>query len=302
MLEIVRGTAEHWPQVKDMLNYVWEDDYVPEAWLEWAEHPERGLNPVALLDGRVVGTCHLSFLDDKQVWFQALRIHRDFQGRGIAGALNRFSCKTLKEMGFERALAAIDADNINSQKATSRSGFQHLYDYQALGRSEWPHMADDPLPLWHNAPLTLEEVSAYLEVMRPQLVYPHDLVMLSWQLNLPTPELLLPELSFEETNLFYRWQQDGETAWAAFIDFDDEDIGLVMSPVCSDPAVWPQALRSLEKTITQKGRTFIFWMTEDDPLFAATKEAGFEVMSEHGYQIWELRFEQVDADGNCLKR
>jgi GNAT superfamily N-acetyltransferase len=81
------ASPEDTPAVMEITRYIWEgEDYIPQVWEHWLQDPE-GLLVVAELDGRVVGLGKLSRLLPGSWWLEGLRVHPEFQGRGIASRL-----------------------------------------------------------------------------------------------------------------------------------------------------------------------------------------------------------------------
>ena len=303
MLEIVLAAMEHWPVIERVLARVWgEDDYVADSWRYWAQHPEEGMTLVALWDDEPVGTCHLGYTDNHTVWFHAMRIDPDYQGRGIAGAMNAFAIPELRRLGYRQGLAAIDTENIPSQKAATKSGFRHLYSYDTLSLAakeahgdaeECPSLTEEDAAegsVWSEA--ALDEVSDYLELLRPHLRYPRDRVLIAWELQQAEEQRIKEALCWLDPEgggnrcFFYHWTQRGAKAWAAIYDFDEG--ALIMSPACSRIEEWPNALHSLEAKFQKLNKAFQLWISKDDPLYAPTLAAGYVLIPEQGYQIWRL--------------
>jgi GNAT superfamily N-acetyltransferase len=81
-----RDTAE----VMELTRTIWGGhDYVPFVWAEWLADPQ-GLLAAAEYGGRVVGVGKLSLLSADEWWLQGLRVHPEFQGRGIASRLHDY--------------------------------------------------------------------------------------------------------------------------------------------------------------------------------------------------------------------
>lgn len=303
MLSIAFATQAHWEEISAVLARVWgEDDYVAESWLDWLEHPEEGLSIVALWDDVPVGTAHVAFHDDGVLWFHAMRIDPAYQGKGIAGEMNRFAIAELKQRGYTCAYAAIDIENLPSQKAARKSGFELLYTYSALTTQlksdsattppestlAAPHSPLAEIPLWSRAPLS--DVGSYLALLKPHLKPPREWLMIGWEICAPEEEDLAEALcwgeTLEDSCFLRRWSSDTADAWAAIYDFDE--FALIMSPACSDISQWPAALQGLQATLG--GQPFHIWLTPDDPLYDPTLQAGYRVDPENGYQIWKLVF------------
>ena len=294
MLAVSLGSLTHWQEIEQVLNRTWgEDDYVQHYWCNWVEHPEEGLTAVALWEGLPVGTCHVAYHENHTAWFHAMRIDPGYQGRGIAGELARFCIEQVRQKGYKRCLAAIDMDNIASQKATLKIGFELCYTYEALRKTVTTEDASDKAAViepWQAVPLC--RVDEYLALLKPYLSYPRDKVMIAWELVEPSVAAIKDAICWGEEGedkrcFFFRWQ---DYAYAAIYDFDEAAV--VMSPVCSDLNKWQYALGSLEAQFAAKGnQPFVIWLTADDPLYLPTIEAGYRVDDMYGYQVWQLILE-----------
>jgi ribosomal protein S18 acetylase RimI-like enzyme len=76
------------PEVMELTRTIWDgEDYVPHVWWEWFLDP-RGLLAVAEYGGMVVGLGKLTQLSERDWWMEGLRVHPDFERRGIASHLN----------------------------------------------------------------------------------------------------------------------------------------------------------------------------------------------------------------------
>lgn len=78
-------TADMYEITKDL----WDGhDYVPQMWAEWLADPYGALL-VAEYEGRVIGLGKLSRQSDRDWWLHGLRVHPEYQGRGIAAQIHR---------------------------------------------------------------------------------------------------------------------------------------------------------------------------------------------------------------------
>ena len=316
MLKIVHGEEKHWQKIEKVLARVWgEDDYVAHSWLHNLQNPEAMLTIVALWDDTPVGTCNIALREDASAWFHAMRIDPDYQGRGISGEMTRFALDEVAKRGIKRCLAAIDGDNIASQKSAARAGFERVYVYEALVPSSRSEIdiddAASDAALW--CEVSLCEAGEYLEMALPYLNYPRDNMMIGWELISPKLEVLVDSLCWESWHddseqagdsiaegassecsdeeegkrcFFQGWKKDAARAYAAIYAFDEEAV--VMSPVCSDIIAWHEALNALERVMQKENKLFCIWLTPDDPLYEATLQVGYSLKEENSYQIWQL--------------
>ena len=286
MLRITYGQPEHWQDIKQVIQGIDPHDYVLDEWPHWLEHPESGMTLVALWEDKAVATCHISYLDDETAWFHGMRVDVHYQGRGIAGVCNRFAVEALRSKGFRFARAAIDSDNVNSQKAATRSGFRHVYTYEYLtpARHAPVHPTEN---CWREVPLTLSNAQEYVDTISPQLTAQNRMLLLCFSLSPTTPQNVLEDMQMGSDNAFWGFQQDNFKAWAGVFLEDPADPTLVMSPVCNDVRQWHIALEAFEHQMAQMQRRFGMWITPDDPLYRLTLDLGYVIEPTSGYQIWE---------------
>ncbi|MDX1991641.1 MAG: GNAT family N-acetyltransferase [bacterium] len=96
----------------------------------------------ALIDGHIVGFVDgfITFSPEGNFRWEVdlLAVHPDYRGRGLATRLITVSIQTGKEMGAAFARALIQIDNVASQTAFARCGFQASETCQlyVLGRDE----------------------------------------------------------------------------------------------------------------------------------------------------------------------
>ena len=288
MLRITYGQQEHWQDVQKVIEGISPDehDYVLDEWLHWLDHPESGMTLVALWNDKAVATCHISYVDEHTVWFHGMRVDIHYQGRGIAGVCNRFAVESLRQKGFRIAMASIDSDNINSQKAATRSGFRNVYTYDYLTPSDTSD-ASAVDGVWEELPLTIENATPYVDALLPHLMEKQRMMLLCFSLAPVNPQSVVEEMQMGSVNAFMGFQQGDFRAWAGVFVEDPNDPALVMSPACTDISQWHIALRALECQMAKEQREFGIWVTPDDPLYQPTLDHGYVAIPSSGYQIWE---------------
>ncbi len=73
-------------------------DYIPKVWDDWL-NDKRGKMFVVEVDGVPVGMNRVRFLEDGSAWFEGVRVHPSFRGKGLASMLGENSMKFAKEKG-----------------------------------------------------------------------------------------------------------------------------------------------------------------------------------------------------------
>lgn len=95
----------------------------PEEWEVWQEEPGHEL--VALDSGRVVGGIHVSLVGRTEAWLANLRVHPEFQGRGIASRLVREAEQVARHYGAAVVRTGIPAHDYAAQAVAERGGYRH---------------------------------------------------------------------------------------------------------------------------------------------------------------------------------
>ena len=87
------------PGMLELTSQIWEgDDYVPKVWQAWLIDPE-GLLAVAEFKGKVVGLGKLTKLSQQDWWLEGLRVHPQFEGRGVASRIHKYLLDTWEKIG-----------------------------------------------------------------------------------------------------------------------------------------------------------------------------------------------------------
>src|SRR5437762_1260753 len=90
--EILALTAHTW-EFGDYIQYVFDD------WL--ADTTGRFLVAQEQPSGRIVAIDKLSMLSPTEAWFEGLRVHPDFRGRGLAGRLQKYMIGEAARLGAQ---------------------------------------------------------------------------------------------------------------------------------------------------------------------------------------------------------
>ena len=81
------------------IRHVWGGhDYIPRVWDEWLGD-KRNRMYVVEVGGVPVGMNRLRFLEDGSAWFEGVRVHPAYRGRGLASMLGENSMNVAKEKG-----------------------------------------------------------------------------------------------------------------------------------------------------------------------------------------------------------
>lgn len=161
----------------------------PEEWREWSEEPGHDL--VATDGGRAVGGIHVSIVGRTEAWMEALRVHPEAQGRGIAGQLVREAEGVARHYGAAVMRTAIPLHDYGAVAVAERAGYRQLFRAAVLETdvpTGPPHVPYDA-PVEQPRPEQTPAVLRFLE--RAQTVQAWEkLVPLGWRFRRITPELV----------------------------------------------------------------------------------------------------------------
>lgn len=117
------------PQVLAFTRRIWEgEDYVPYIWDEWLADPE-GLLAVAEYSGQVIGLSKLTRLDADQWWLEGLRVHPEYQGRGVAAHLHDYLLEYWHRRGNGVLRLATSSSRESVKHLALRTGFKPVAEY-----------------------------------------------------------------------------------------------------------------------------------------------------------------------------
>lgn len=128
-LKIRRGKTSDLAQVREFAQktFSW-GDYLPQAWNDWVRS-KRGTLFVAEIDGRVVGTNHVRYLEHREAWLEGVRVHPEFRQRGIASALIRAAHADAASKKCRVIRLETGAQNRPAQRAFEKFGYRRVVTY-----------------------------------------------------------------------------------------------------------------------------------------------------------------------------
>ena len=98
-------------------------DYLPYVWDSWLDDP-RGRMFVVEVDGVPVGMNRVAFLEDGSAWFEGVRVHPDFRGRGLATMLGENSLRVAEKRGAKVFRLTSGSTNKPAHRQIARIGFE----------------------------------------------------------------------------------------------------------------------------------------------------------------------------------
>jgi GNAT superfamily N-acetyltransferase len=125
--------------VMELSSHIWEGgDYIPQVWDEWLADPE-GLLGVAEMHGRVAGVFKLTKFQEGEWYMEGLRVHPDFQSKGVASHIHNYVLETWRRMGRGIIRLTTGSYNVKVHRMCEQSGFARIAEfipYRAPGLAE----------------------------------------------------------------------------------------------------------------------------------------------------------------------
>jgi GNAT superfamily N-acetyltransferase len=110
--------------VREICLSIDSDDYVPDVFSLWLAE-DRALTLIAEQARRAAAVMHVRMVSAHDAWGMGVRVHRDFQRRGIGRALTEYwPAEARRRFAARRAMAATHVDNTASQKMFLSCGFR----------------------------------------------------------------------------------------------------------------------------------------------------------------------------------
>ncbi len=147
--------------VMELCSHIWEGgDYIPHVWDEWLADPE-GLLGVAELHGRVAGIFKLTKFQDSEWYMEGLRVHPDFQGKGVASHIHNYVVDTWRKIGKGVLRLMTASFNVKVHHMCDQTGFKRLAEFIPYTAESVQEATHDFTPLRQDeAPQAMEFIQA----------------------------------------------------------------------------------------------------------------------------------------------
>ena len=204
-------------QVMALTREIWDGhDYVPYVWQDWLADPI-GLLVVAEYEGRVVGMVKLSRKGPGEWWLEGLRVHIDYQGRGIASHLHDYIVGYWQSRPGRVLRLATSSARLPVHHLCLRTGFLKLGAYRIYSAPAIKDKRHAFSPVLENQ---LSEALDYA-IKSPLYGISQGLMYLSWSWGELTAERLRDAIA-EGRALWWRYTPEGAAA-LVIIAIDEED-------------------------------------------------------------------------------
>jgi GNAT superfamily N-acetyltransferase len=100
-------------------------DYIPQVWDEWIGDRSAKMF-VVVADGKPVAMNRVRLLEDGSAWFEGVRVHPDYRGRGLATELGENSLKAAVGMGARVFRLTSSSRNRSAHRQVARMKFAEV--------------------------------------------------------------------------------------------------------------------------------------------------------------------------------
>jgi GNAT superfamily N-acetyltransferase len=127
---IIRPACEtDTPGVMELSSQIWDgEDYVPYVWSEWLSDPQ-GRLVIADHESRVIGLGKLTRLSEEDWWLEGLRVHPEFEGRGIASKIHEYLMNTWIQIGRGSVRLGTASFRLPVHHLCDRLGFKKIIEF-----------------------------------------------------------------------------------------------------------------------------------------------------------------------------
>jgi len=278
--------------VMELTRTIWDgNDYVPQVWEKWLADPD-GLLAIAEYGEKVVGLAKLTRLEAQEWWLEGLRVHPEFEGRGIASHLNDYLLAYWEQHCQGVIRLATGSHRLKVHHLCERNGFQRVAEFAPFSAPIMePFSPDEQVTIFR--PLQETEIQEALKFIQPNPLTGRaaGLMNLGWQWAQPSARFLLQTIQRDRA-----WWWRGKTGLLLVAE-DDEDqqtpIPVIQLIACPFEKLGGFLL-DYQRLMAFLGYTKTSWVA---PLSAELQEtlsaAGF-------YRDWELSiyiYEKTHPDG-----
>jgi GNAT superfamily N-acetyltransferase len=242
------------PDVMELTRTIWDGhDYVPQVWDAWL-HDQDGLLAVAEYGGRVVGTGKLTRLGAGEWWLEGLRVHPEFEGRGIASHIQDYTLDFWRRQGGGTIRLVTGSSRKAVHRLCERTGFLKTGEYTVFA-AEAATSTEELVGSFTS--LHKGEQHAALDFARDLHT---DLMDLGWQWVSPSLDRLR-EAIFQGQAWWWRPRSGERRALLAARIGEDDEAGqaLVVSLLACPPAELTACLHDFRWLSGAMGQSRVAW-------------------------------------------
>lgn len=261
------------PDVLEICRHIWDGhDYVPTVWDEWLADLD-GQLVVAEYQGCVIGIVKLTFFSEGDWWLEGMRVHPDYEGRGVATQLFQHLLKVWQEIGGGTISLDTASDNTPVHRMCAHMGFEKIAEFTIYTAPALPAFAAEASPFIPAQMLDLDEAYTFVKSSQTMKLS-NGLCGLTWRWARPHQAVLARFI-----RKGHAWWWNGRRGWVGtYIEDDLDDIpglALTASTIACQASDLPALLLDLRRLAAPQGRAG--WLTPLNPEPpTALLEAGYE--------------------------
>jgi GNAT superfamily N-acetyltransferase len=267
--------------VIELSSHIWDgSDYIPHVWEEWMADPD-GLLGVAEMHGRVAGVFKLTKFREGEWYMEGLRVHPDFQGKGVASHIHAYVLETWRRMGSGIIRLTTGSYNVKVHRMCEQSGFKQIAEFIPYRA---PSLTDGT---GNFIKLALPEASEALEFVlkSPMHALSSGLINLGWVYA--EPQLKHIEQVIKEDHAW--WWRDGAGFISIWEDEDDDEVVPGIQLLACPVSKLGELLLDYRHLMGDVGYKTAGWTAPNRPeVISMLEEIGFERSWDVSLYIFEL--------------
>lgn len=271
--------------VMDFTHRIWEgEDYIPNVWMDWLADTV-GMLAVVEWNCHVVGTGKLTQLSQGQWWLEGLRVHPDFEGRGIASHLNDYLLDIWQRTGSGFIRLATASTRLPVIHLCDRSGFRKIGEFSIYVTSGMEAINQETSTSPFNQ-LTHQELQNALDfiVKNPDLQSSFGLMDLGWEWATPNADLLEKAIRRKQV----MWWKGRKGLLIIREDVDEDESTLYIQFLVCEQKQMVSSLRDFRWLASQKGFHEAKWIAPCQPdIEAIILKAGFQRQWDNSLLLFE---------------
>lgn len=128
-IQLRQGRMEDLPAIAAFTRktFSW-GDYIHAAWPRWVES-SRGELMVAEVDGVLMGTCHIRYLENREAWLEGVRVHPAFRRHNLATTLLNAAHARAKRKRCRVIRLETASNNVRAQRLFEKLGYARVAEY-----------------------------------------------------------------------------------------------------------------------------------------------------------------------------
>lgn len=262
--------AQDTAAMRDITRTLWDGhDYVPHDWEQWLRDAS-GCLAVAELGGRVVGLARLTRFGEQDWWDQALRVHPDFRGQGIARHLHEYLLATWEHIGSGILRLTTTADRYPVHHMAETTGFERVGEFTFFVA---PAIKDQPHAF---TIMTAKQAEDALTFIQHSALMDWQYGLLNWGWEWTTPELRWIQDAIEQGHAW--WWRGGQGLLLAYIDEDDEtnEKALAVQLLAGSQEIAVEIIQDFRRLAAAQGYQNSVWVASlRDEIAPILQQAGY---------------------------